>query len=121
MNYVEKLIKVKEEMEREEAAQQARALYLSEKKARQHRGQVKLAEAILTMGVSQLREYIMRDCSLFSDKGILAQLNAVAKSDDNYEKELGEEASTRYWNEVHAFLFEDLDDEFSESEMTMTL
>lgn len=121
MNYVEKLNQLKVQLEKEEASKNAMIKYLSEKKERQHRGQVRLAEAILTMGVSQLREYIIRDKSLFSDKGILAQLDTVAKSNDNYEKELGTEASNRYWNEVHAFMFEDLDDEFTESEMSMTL
>lgn len=121
MNYIEKLNAFKQQLEREEASKKAMEVYLMEKQARQHRGRVSLAESILTMDVSKLREYIIRDRSLFSDKGIFAQLNEVAKSNDNYEKELGEEASNRYWNEVHCFLFEDLDEEFSEEEMSMTL
>ena len=75
MNYIEKLNAFKQQLEREEASKKAMEVFLMEKQARQHRGRVSLAESILTMDVSKLREYIMRDRSLFSDKGILAQLH----------------------------------------------
>lgn len=121
MNYQVRLHEIKVQLEKEEALNKALDIYLQEKAMRQHKGRVALAEQILTMDISQLREYVKRGLSLGSKKGIYSQLMELTKSNDKYEKELGVASSDRFWSECHNYLFEDLDDEFSESEMGMTL